>query len=168
MGCSTEDLPEAMNDREEWWERVRDICAGGTTLWWWWVVIDQAKISWTKISAQIIFVNFAVCIEALICWKIISCVLFSLHNLSRLGSDSFWWYVLLLLCINRLFILFLFTQIRCGKCPSISWFYFLHASLWWTDILVWIFHLTIRNIILSIGRYFEAWLKVSRGRVPMV
>ena len=35
-GCSPEDLPEAMNDREKWRERVRDIRAGGTTLWWWW------------------------------------------------------------------------------------------------------------------------------------
>ena len=34
-GCSPEDLPEAMNDREEWRERVRDIHAGGTTWWWW-------------------------------------------------------------------------------------------------------------------------------------
>ena len=34
-GCSPEDLPEAMNDREKWRERVRDICAGGTTWWWW-------------------------------------------------------------------------------------------------------------------------------------
>ena len=31
MGCSPEDLSEAMNDREEWRERVRDIRAGGTT-----------------------------------------------------------------------------------------------------------------------------------------
>ena len=30
-GCSPEDPPEAMNDREEWRERVRDILAGGTT-----------------------------------------------------------------------------------------------------------------------------------------
>ena len=30
-GCSPEELPEAMNDREKWRERVRDICAGGTT-----------------------------------------------------------------------------------------------------------------------------------------
>ena len=29
-GCSPEDLPEAMNDREKWRERVRDIRAGGT------------------------------------------------------------------------------------------------------------------------------------------
>ena len=33
-GCNPEDLPEAMNDREKWRERVRDICASGTTWWW--------------------------------------------------------------------------------------------------------------------------------------
>ena len=33
-GCSPEDLPEATNDREKWWERVRDIRASGTTRWW--------------------------------------------------------------------------------------------------------------------------------------
>ena len=35
-GCNPEDLPEAMNDREKWRERVRDIRTGGTTWWWWW------------------------------------------------------------------------------------------------------------------------------------
>ena len=30
-GCNPEDLPEAMNDREKWRERARDIPAGGTT-----------------------------------------------------------------------------------------------------------------------------------------
>ena len=30
-GCSPDDLPEAMNDWEEWRERVRDIPAGGMT-----------------------------------------------------------------------------------------------------------------------------------------
>ena len=30
-GCSPEDLPEAMNEREKWRERVRDICASGMT-----------------------------------------------------------------------------------------------------------------------------------------
>ena len=29
--CSPEDLPEVMNDREKWRERVRDISASGTT-----------------------------------------------------------------------------------------------------------------------------------------
>ena len=31
MGCSREDLPEAMDDREKWRERVRDIRASGPT-----------------------------------------------------------------------------------------------------------------------------------------
>ena len=30
-GCCPEDLPEAMNDREKWRERVRDIHATSTT-----------------------------------------------------------------------------------------------------------------------------------------
>ena len=35
-GCCPEDLPGAMNDREEWRERVRDIRAASTIWWWWW------------------------------------------------------------------------------------------------------------------------------------
>ena len=35
-GCSREDLSEAMNDREKWRERIRDIRASCTTWWWWW------------------------------------------------------------------------------------------------------------------------------------
>ena len=35
-GCSPEDLPEAMNDREKWREWVRDIRDTSTTWWWWW------------------------------------------------------------------------------------------------------------------------------------
>ena len=38
-GCNSEDLPEAMNDREKWRERVRDIRAGGATWWWWWLYL---------------------------------------------------------------------------------------------------------------------------------
>ena len=36
-GCCPEDLPRAMNDREEWRERVRDIRATSAT--WWWLLI---------------------------------------------------------------------------------------------------------------------------------
>ena len=35
-GCCPEDLPEEMNNREKWRERVRDIHATSTTWWWWW------------------------------------------------------------------------------------------------------------------------------------
>ena len=36
-GCCPEDLPRAMNDREEWRERVRDIHATSAIWWWWWI-----------------------------------------------------------------------------------------------------------------------------------
>ena len=39
-GCSPEDLPEAMNDREKWRERVRDIRASGAAWWWWYALMD--------------------------------------------------------------------------------------------------------------------------------
>ena len=42
-GCSLEDLPEAMNDREEWRERIRDIHAGSTT-WWWSQILSTLQI----------------------------------------------------------------------------------------------------------------------------
>ena len=37
-GCSSEDLPEVMNDREKWRERVRETRASSTTWWWWWML----------------------------------------------------------------------------------------------------------------------------------
>ena len=42
-GCCPEDLPRAMNDREEWRERVRDIRAA-STIWWWWCMTEVARI----------------------------------------------------------------------------------------------------------------------------
>ena len=38
-GCCPEDLARAMNDREEWRERVRDIRATSATWWWWWLLV---------------------------------------------------------------------------------------------------------------------------------
>ena len=36
-GCCPEDLPRAMNDREEWRERVRGIRDTSTIWWWYWM-----------------------------------------------------------------------------------------------------------------------------------
>ena len=41
-GCCPEDLPRAMNDREEWRERVRDIRATSAIWWWWWWTIQNS------------------------------------------------------------------------------------------------------------------------------
>ena len=44
-GCCPEDLPGAMNDREEWRERVRDIRATKATWWWWWWWYDDICVA---------------------------------------------------------------------------------------------------------------------------
>ena len=47
-GCCPEDLPEAMNHREKWRERVIDIRATSTTWWWgWWCFFYQMSSSRT-------------------------------------------------------------------------------------------------------------------------
>ena len=46
-GCCPEDLPRAMNDREEWQERVRDIRATSTT--WWYV--SQSPYAYSQICS---------------------------------------------------------------------------------------------------------------------
>ena len=43
-GCCPEDLPRAMNDREEWRERVRDIHAT-SAIWWWWWSLTKVKLT---------------------------------------------------------------------------------------------------------------------------
>ena len=40
-GCSLDDLPGAMNDRDGW--RVRVIRAGSATWWWWYIYIYICK-----------------------------------------------------------------------------------------------------------------------------
>ena len=57
-GCSPEDLPEAMNDREKWRERVRDIRATSTTWWWWWspnvnlIAWLEFELAYFEVTAQ--------------------------------------------------------------------------------------------------------------------
>ena len=52
-GCSPEDLPETMNDREKWRERVRDIHANGTT-WWWWYIYSYIYIEREKKREKVV------------------------------------------------------------------------------------------------------------------
>ena len=50
-GCCPEDLPEAMNDREKWRKRVREIRATSATWWWWWWLFAMRQI-WRIWSVQ--------------------------------------------------------------------------------------------------------------------
>ena len=51
-GCCPEDLPRAMDDREEWRERVRDIRATSTTWWWWWWSILCYSNLWVGLNQE--------------------------------------------------------------------------------------------------------------------
>ena len=54
-GCSSGDLPEAMDDREGRREMVRDIRADGAT-WWWMLTLEfwTQRLD-TKLSSSIVF-----------------------------------------------------------------------------------------------------------------
>ena len=57
-GCCPEDLTRAMNDREEWRERARDIRATSTTWWWWWwwqiVKISEKWLQYSKMFTEVL------------------------------------------------------------------------------------------------------------------
>ena len=57
-GCCPEDLPEAMNDREKWRERVMDIRATSTT--WWWYIYIYIYINMMKIFTILHFYSIRV------------------------------------------------------------------------------------------------------------
>ena len=57
-GCSPEDLPKAMDDREVWRERLRNIRADSGTWWRWWsnelndFKILQLDAKWNTVSKE--------------------------------------------------------------------------------------------------------------------
>ena len=58
-GCCPEDLPRAMNDREEWRESVRDIRAA-STIWWWSIYLSiylSRTIDYLSIYLSILIFN---------------------------------------------------------------------------------------------------------------
>ena len=83
MGCSPEDLPKAMNDREKWRERVRDIRASGTTWWWWWWW-------WSMSLTHPSFYHHSIYI-------IRTSVYIYLYSYIFLSISSGWWKVLILI-----------------------------------------------------------------------
>ena len=76
-GYNPEDLPEAMNDRERWRERVRDIRADGTTRWWWYSALFYCgiKVSLSLLQKhRLIYVKHLICMKHLVCMKHLICM----------------------------------------------------------------------------------------------
>ena len=59
-GCSPEDLPEAIKDREKWRERVKDIRASGTCCccWWWYIYIYTNMLGWKPLIVSFFVKTF--------------------------------------------------------------------------------------------------------------
>ena len=92
-GCSPEDLPEAMNEREKWQERVRDIRASSMTWrWWWWRYIYICICIYYR-NLQLMY-----WLLLLSLWK-----KYTMYNLVNLNYP---WFYLSLVClsINLLFV----------------------------------------------------------------
>ena len=66
--CNPEDLPEAMNDREKWRERVRDIRASGTAWWWWWWLFWLRQFLWRGRWRKV-FAPSSLCVWSQMPWR---------------------------------------------------------------------------------------------------
>ena len=74
-GCSPEDMPEAMNDREKWRERVRDIRPSGTT-WYIYIYIYKSsnKIKFIA-NPVIIYIYIYIYIYVCVCVCVCVCII---------------------------------------------------------------------------------------------
>ena len=91
-GCCPEDLPRAMNDREEWRERVRDIRAASTIWWWWYIYIyiifccrSKERKKYFEMSRStkrfVFFFRIYLFIHFLFTYVYVSSLLFSAENI---------------------------------------------------------------------------------------
>ena len=82
-GCCPEDLPRAMNDREEWRERVRDIRAA-STIWWWWLIF---ALTWFPLRHIDVSTLFSMLVKPLSLSSIDSYSLCQLSNVNHYVSS---------------------------------------------------------------------------------
>ena len=66
IGCNSDDLPEAMDDREVWQGRVRNIHADGAT--WWWYHVTKAVQGTRKVPSLI---DSTMVVSALTCFVLL-------------------------------------------------------------------------------------------------
>ena len=69
-GCCPEYLPEAMNNRETWRARVRDIRATSATWWWWW---------WWFVIIEYIYMLLCIHMSLFHCWIHVNVIILSLN-----------------------------------------------------------------------------------------
>ena len=71
-GCSPEDLPEAMDNREGWRERVRNISADSMTWWGWYIMTSDVLNTNSPENRQTW--NSELCVSILFYYHLILCM----------------------------------------------------------------------------------------------
>ena len=111
--CSPEDLPEAMNDREKWRERVRDICASGTTCccWWWfdcevyfvhWSYLDVFPFQvWMRVANLKSWKYHLLFVSSVTFWQLTNCILYMVEIIVYLIET---WLFLYFSCMNLIMV----------------------------------------------------------------
>ena len=112
-GCNPEDLPEAMNDREKWRERVKDIRAGGAT-WWWCTYPLFCKFSENN--------SFVLSAKGLTPMKVNTRVKLG-NNESKVTCSSH-----VNLCVHLIVFLFFFCLVMNPRQLVTSWMWFGHSN----------------------------------------
>ena len=97
-GRCPEDLPTAMNDREDWRERVRDIRATSAIWWWWWYIYAENR---RKIKRYILF-----CFDIRFVLKKLKCLMlankWNIKKIIFLKPSLFFFFIFLHLFFSRL------------------------------------------------------------------
>ena len=91
--CSFEDLPEAMDDWEGWYERVRETHADGMTWWWWWWLWSFLTIC---LSVQRSLLGIFCLLPVLLLWE----SFFSIFSqMQSFISRQYFWLHQVILCL---------------------------------------------------------------------
>ena len=150
-GCSPEDLLDAMNDKEKWRKRVRDIHASDTTSWWWWYI-------YIHIYKIYIYIYIYIQIHRLLCSTLIglpelcNSLTAPMFTLMETSSNEFLLAILKVLLITKylptLYIQEQFNMLLLSNKPF--WLSsILHFDLVWFGLDLW--HINLSRLFNAIS-----------------
>ena len=100
-GCNPEDLPEAMNNRGKWWERVRDIRVCGMK-WWWHQPVSTCFLRQLFIFVSVALFPYRIITDPRKVWVAKGVIFFFLQPRfhSRLYIGSLWSPIIFVTILN--------------------------------------------------------------------
>ena len=102
--CSPEDLPEAIDDREGWRGKVREIRADSVTWWWWWWWFKEIQF----LSYFVCYLKYLYRFSFHFCFLVFLLLVFSLFLSYISWYYHYYYYYYFSSCANLMDVL------RCG------------------------------------------------------